>query len=157
MAEPLKTFPVQLRRVGIAEISYECQAFGQPGVKLVENIDLTTGIGPYDAQTKSLIVFLTVASKPKPEGVKHTLKISVVGEFAIVDEAALPFPVEKLPQWAEKSGVAVLFPFLRELLFSVTQKSGFSPVMLPMIEVAPYRIQPPPAQPAPVTPKLAAG
>jgi preprotein translocase subunit SecB len=39
----------------------------------------------------------------------------------------------------------VLLPFLREAVYSFTQKTGFRPVLIPLIiEAAAFRVTPPP-------------
>jgi preprotein translocase subunit SecB len=143
MPEPLKPFPVQLRRIGIGEIAFKCQGFGEPSMPIAEKVDIRTSVGPYDVETGCIQVFVMALADTKESPLPYDLRVSVVGEFHVEDENKLGFPLEKLPLWAQRNGAAILLPFLRELVFSITKRTGFGPLMLPLVEVPVFRVNAP--------------
>jgi hypothetical protein len=146
---------VQLRRIGIAEVALSCPAFGQPTIPFAPQVDLATGVGPYNATDRTIHVMGTASStkrtdgdtSPSPVG-DASFKITVVGEFHVPDETKLQFPLEKLPIWAGRNGAAVLLPFLREQVYSLTRNTGFGPVLIPLLEVVPFKVSPPDLPPS---------
>lgn len=151
MAEALKLFPVQLRRIGIAEVALRCPAFGNPGAPFSEKVDLATGVGPYDAENRVLQVLVTATAGNMSVPSTPSLRVTVVGEFHIPDESQLSFPIEKLPQWAGRNGAVVLMPFLREQVYAFTQNTGYAPVIFPLVEVPLFKVSPPEMMHAPLS------
>jgi preprotein translocase subunit SecB len=78
------------------------------------------------------------------------LKLTLHGLFEVNDITRLGFDSEGLKKWAEKNGALVLLPFLREAVYSFTQKTGFQPLLIPLVETTAFRVTPP----APRTPDL---
>jgi len=87
---------------------------------------------------------LRFVAKTDPEktglDLPYTLVVRVHGQFEVLSDA---FPSDKLEKWAHLNGTAVLLPFLRETVHSITAKSGFKPFIMPLIEAPLYRVAPP--------------
>lgn len=140
----LPLFPIQLLKVDIGEIAYSCAGFSDATKRPTDKFDLNVAVSPYDETTKALQVALSFNSKfdPAESSFPHaySLRITVHGQFQVVAEEKLPFPVSEMRKWAEKNGTIILLPFLRESVYTITQKTGFQPLMIPMIEVAAFRV-----------------
>lgn len=140
MAEPLKLFAVQLRRLGVAEIVLNCPSFGTAGVGFADKVELVTGVGPFNEQERCLHVFVTAKAGSSETPSLPNFRVTVVGEFHISDESNLGFPVEKFPLWAGRNGAAVLMPFLREKVYNTTQNTGFAAIIFPLVEVPVFKV-----------------
>lgn len=145
MADPdhptLPLFPIQLVKVDIGEIAYSCGGFSDSDLTPTNKFDLNVSVSPFDNEAKSLQVVLTFTAKPDPSfHFDYSLSIRVHGQFQIVDEPRLPFPIEQIQKWAEKNAVLIMMPFLRESVYTITAKTGFKPLMIPMIEVTAFRV-----------------
>ena len=57
-----------------------------------------------------------------------TAKIKMVGVFKCESDAIIP-----IDQFAKANGPAIMFPFLREHLASITLNAGISPILLPSV------------------------
>jgi preprotein translocase subunit SecB len=139
----LPLFPIQLAKVDIGEIQYSCAGFSDANVVPAETFNLKVTVSAYDSESKSLQVALTFDSKSDPDNsalpYPYSLQITVHGQF-FVHEDRLPFPVAEIRKWAEKNGVIILLPFLRESVHTISQKTGFPPMMIPMIEVSAFQV-----------------
>jgi len=60
------------------------------------------------------------------------VRAEVIGEFHI---DITRFPVEKVSEWARINAPMILLPFLREQVYALSVRSGFQPLLLPMILV----------------------
>lgn len=154
----LPQFPIQLLRVDISEIAYKCDGFSVPTQAPVDEFNLTVLVSPFSPESKSVQVGLTFdapAAQPSSDAERplaeaeapkkgisrdYKLKITVHGLFSVVDQSRLPFPLEKIRGWAEKNGAIILMPFLREAVYMISQKTGFQPIMIPMVEVSAFRV-----------------
>jgi len=59
------------------------------------------------------------------------LSVEVWGFFEVIEEA-----IDKVRQFAEINSVAILFPYVRALISTITANANIPPVILPPINVA---------------------
>ena len=84
-----------------------------------------------DSSKKNLKVNLEVSLFEKSENPPMKLSILSVGYFSVKEE-------EKSPVLREFSGVhapAMMLPFIREAVASLTMKAGFPPLLLPPLNI----------------------
>ena len=140
----LPHFPIQLLKVDIAEIAYSCAAFSDSSIRPTEKFALNVAVSPYESATKTLQVALSFKAESDETNPvfphNYSLEIKVHGIFCVVDEPRVPFPIAEIGKWAEKNGVLIMLPFLRESVYTITQKTGFGPLMLPMVEISSFRV-----------------
>jgi preprotein translocase subunit SecB len=86
------------------------------------------------------IIEYGIETKPD-EIVPYSLRAHIMGQFK-VDEAQ--FKKEKIDLWARINAPYILYPYLREHVFALTARSGFDPVLLPLVELPTVKIQQPP-------------
>ncbi len=143
MEEGLKPFPIQLNKLGVLEMEFHSKRFGNPSEELMDDVKLGVGVGKFDANQKRIQVFLSASASNDNDGADFDLKVTIVGEFVVTNEDDLPFPIENIPNWAEKDGSALLLPSMRLLLSDITMKTGYRPFVLPLVEVARFKVNPP--------------
>lgn len=134
-----KRFPIQLNWVGVKELSIKAQRRGGPSVKVGEgSFSMTDGHSEYDSEKKTIQLVLRgeIGKEDFSDNVPFHLIAEIVGEFS-VDETR--FPLDKLDPWASRIAPMVLYPYLRENVYSLTQRCGFSAVILPLFEVPTLR------------------
>lgn len=142
-------YPVKLRGLCVRELWIKTFIF--PKVDLPEDTQkLLVGSAPgqYDEENKTRRVTLLaelgedidpdrVADHIKAGGAPFAFRVRLVGEFQF-DESR--FPMEKIDQWAEQNAPIILFPYLREQIFSLTARSGFRPLVLPLVQVPTIKV-----------------
>ena len=69
-----------------------------------------------------------------------TLKVEFHGRFK-VDESS--FPMDRLDHWADHNAPMVLYPYIREHVYSLTSKVGLPEGLLPLIEIPTFRVEAP--------------
>lgn len=147
-AASLPLFPIQLRKVDIGEVVYRCQGFSDPSVMPTTEFQLSVIVSPFVEAQKSLQVTLSFRSESTPPGspIPHAyfLSMALHGEFGVTDLERLKMDAEGIRKWGERNGALVLLPFLREAVYSFTQKTGFRPLLIPLVETAAFRVTPPP-------------
>lgn len=140
----VKSFPIQLRRMEVGEINYSCSGFPIPQLNPISEYELETGLSPITSETKVFQVSLKFNARNNQEktGVilDYRLSVRINAEFAVVSDS---FPWDKLSNWAQLNGSAVLMPFLRESVHSISVKSGFKPFIMPLVEAPLYKVLPP--------------
>jgi preprotein translocase subunit SecB len=146
----LPRFAIQLTKVDVGEVAYSCGGFSNPTITPNEAFDLTVVVSKFDPADATLQVSITFASKPEEtenQPFDYSLKITVHGEFQAdlpkLQESGLIWGDEEFRKWGSKNGALVLMPFLRETVHTFTQKTGFKPFIVPMIEVAAFQVKPP--------------
>lgn len=139
--EPYKLHAIQIVGIKVLELSIivnpEVNISTSP-TKFEDAGSFTWGIGygKYDTENQQIFV-KAIIEIGEEEGSPFRLKIAVVGTFK-VDEAR--FPINKLNHWAEHNAPLILYPYLRELAYSLTTRAGFPGVMLPLLQIPTFKI-----------------
>lgn len=142
--ETRNRFPIQLRKVDVGQISYACGGFSSLSINPITEYTLETGTSPINEETKSFQVIVAFIAKTDPAktglNVDYSLTVRVFGDFVVIADS---FPKDKILSWAQLNGTAVLLPFLRETVHSITTKSGFKPYLMPLVEAPLFKVAPP--------------
>ena len=136
--------PIQLESVAVKElhinsISQPSQDEPEGGVAYVIKVGRTE----YDAASKSISVAVrleTVEHEDPDEENPFELAVEIRGLFA-VDETI--FPMDKLDRWAIRSAPHLLYPYLREQVYSLTLRCDYNPWILPTVQVPSFKIDTP--------------
>jgi preprotein translocase subunit SecB len=93
--------------------------------------DFNIGMG-WSNQDNNYIVEINTTLKLIYEG-KETLKLdnTFVGIFSVIESSENM----NLEDFIKNNSAAIMFPYIREHISSVTQKSGVKPVLLPPINI----------------------
>jgi preprotein translocase subunit SecB len=132
---------IQLNFLAAKELHFDSQrvpstiadaAYGEPS--------FSTGHSNYDEKNKTIQVRVKFEMKGNDD--VFTLRVEMIAEFR-VDEAV--FPKEKVNLWADKAAFYVLFPFLREHVYSLAIRVGLKPLTIPMMTVPTFKVETPSA------------
>ena len=138
MEKIIKCHPIQLQYVGIREL--HIKSLVPPTSTYNYDIDIDdisqgSYISDFDEENSCITVGLKT-SLGHVEGKAYPFEfvVEIAGVFS-VDVG--DFAVESLDSWASGNAPVLLSPFMREQVFSLTAKCGFSPYILPLVEL-PY-------------------
>ncbi|MDB5032656.1 protein-export chaperone SecB [Mucilaginibacter sp.] len=99
--------------------------FKEPTFKNSANISVEHQV----LENDSLQITVTLDFKAGKSRVKEiSAKIKMIGIFICDTDPIIP-----IDQFAVANGPAIMFPFLREHLASITLKAGISPILLPSV------------------------
>lgn len=152
---PLRTYPIQLAYVTVKALSFEALRPVDVNFKIdPKNINVVTTFGQFDPSDKSIQVGLGADfgwdEKTDPEETRGwvQMRVRLVGHFFVDDTS---FPVSRLEEWGKHNAPMLLFPFLREQVFSLTVRCGIAPVALPLVYLPTSNLAPDVLHPDPET------
>jgi preprotein translocase subunit SecB len=96
---------------------------------LPESFSLTHGVSSFDESDKTIMVKISAIIDDKDAA--FSLTVTLVGVFALEDDNFK----QHLNRWAEVNAPMILYPYLREHVFSLTSKAGFSGTLLPLFQI----------------------
>lgn len=129
--------PIQLRTVFVRELSIKALLLPEEEKEgSVPAYALQTGYSTYDEATNTVSVGVQVVVDESQKGdslpLPYTLRIEVLGQFVVDDKT---FPKDKISDWAQRNAPLILLPYARELVYAMTTKAGFKPLILPLFQV----------------------
>ncbi len=132
-----KAHPIQLVRIDVIELNISCKTPAAEFVceksDVVNYTSLQIGIGhsKFDETDSTIVVSMSIGTRESSE-LPFNLSIEICGIFKIDTQR---FNKENISHWAKNGAHYILLPYLREYLYSLTQRAGYEPVILPLIEV----------------------
>lgn len=135
-----KKHGIQLVSIQTIEMSIKVNSLEE--AKMLESGDFSLEVArsAYNEESKTINVMATLfirddsgAGRTNP----FNLKVSIVGEFE-VDEKN--FPPKYVEDWAEKASMFVLYPYIREITYTLTNRCGIDAVILPLFEVPTFKV-----------------
>ncbi|WP_374979226.1 protein-export chaperone SecB [Pseudomonas solani] len=140
----MKRHPIQLQNVFVDELSLVVlDRFGFKNGEWDKGFTYGLSRTEFDKENSTIAIKVELAIEPEdPEIIDRPFvaKVSLFGVFK-VDQSQ--FPVDKIEQFAEINAPIILLPYVREHIFGLTARSGFDPVILPLIEVPTIKISAP--------------
>ena len=141
-----KPYPIQATFVGVRELYIKANRPPMNTESLPEDLEPRIRIkrSKYKEETKSLQVFVAIEIGQNAESDEEAdkfpfhLRVELGAEFEVDEES---FPKEKVEEWARVNSPFILFPYIREQIFSLTARCGFPPILLPLLEVPTIKIQ----------------
>ena len=95
------------------------------------------GYSEYDQIKHQIALKVSIIIGDNEKDSPFSLKVSLLGIFE-VDESR--FPLMHIEHWAKNNVPLVLYPYLREHVYSLTSRAGLKGVILPLFEVPTFRI-----------------
>lgn len=133
---PNKLHAIQLIAVQVTALSIQVHA-DPSELKNCEGIlQLESTHSPYDEEKKSLEVRVRAIISEESES-PLSLEVEIVGVFK-VDEDRFPKPY--INDWAKTNAPLVLYPFVREQIYSLSVRVGATGLMVPLIEIPTFRV-----------------
>ena len=155
----LNLYPIQAVHIGPRELLIKANKPPDVSLGLDEpDCELVIGHSDYNPETKRIEIAIKLdAGGPKTEEAGSTgteteatvppfyLRIELVGIFQVDDSI---FPADRIYEWAKRNALFVMYPYLKEHAFALTARSGFRPMLLPLIEVPLFRLDRSETEPA---------
>ncbi|MGR5264089.1 protein-export chaperone SecB [Photobacterium damselae] len=139
--------PIQLRDVKVLEL------FISANPSCMSEHDSDCGIetsefgfyhthSKYNKEAKSFIVKVAAVIGQEDETEKHTtefdLKVELLGVFEVDEDN---FPMEYIDAFASKNAPLIMYPYLREQVYSLTTRAGFDSTVLPLFEIPVFKLK----------------
>lgn len=140
---PPKLHAIQLIAVQITELSIRVTADPSTLNQFEEGfVQLQTAHTPYNEADKTVQVRVR-AEVPEDKGLPVSLHVEVVGAFQVDEDK---FDKQYVEAWAKSNAPLVLYPFLREQVFSLTVRVGMQGLLIPLMEVPSFKVVAPAPQ-----------
>lgn len=139
--EAFDPHPIQLRLVNVLELSLKKKQ-GQEDVQdLPETaqFSLTHGHSGFDEDKRQICI--NVMSQIEEESdFPFIMDVAIAGIFTIDTDN---FPVDKIHHWAKHNAPLILYPYLREHVYSLALRAGYSNggVILPLLTVPSFKLE----------------
>ncbi|WP_029812909.1 protein-export chaperone SecB [Vibrio parahaemolyticus] len=148
MSEEQATYnyhPIQLRDVKVLELFISAN----PGCMSEQDSDCdieSSEFGfyhthsEYNEEAKSFIVKVAAAIGRDDEEptTEFDLRVELLGVFEVDEEH---FPMEHIEAFASKNAPLIMYPYLREQVYSLTIRAGFDSTVLPLFEVPVFKLK----------------
>jgi len=123
--------PIQLKALKVLELSIK--VIQEPDQQACPGkFSLFHGQGEYDQEKKAIAVKIGVEMGREVEDSPFELRVEILGLFNVDDEK---FPIKSVHSWAKQNAPLILYPYLREQVFSLTSRAGFEGTLLPLFQV----------------------
>jgi preprotein translocase subunit SecB len=133
---PYKLHAIQLKELRISELSIKVD-LSVPRDAEIGGFAIETGRSDYDTVSHQIQVKMRVAmGMDETENAPFQLVVELNSMFS-VDESN--FNVQYVHDWAEKNAPLVLYPYIREHVYTLTSRAGFPEALLPLIEIPTFR------------------
>jgi preprotein translocase subunit SecB len=122
--------PIQLRSLKVLELSIKVIPEHVQLEPNVENFSLFHGHSEYDSKDKSIAVRIGI--EMDQDELPFELRVEILGIFEVDEDQ---FPLKFINNWAEKNAPLILYPYLREHVFSLSTRAGFGGTLLPLFQM----------------------
>lgn len=122
---------IRLERFFVEQLKYECNNYNQFTDSDQVDIELSVGTSFSDDDLKSYLVKISVKITPKTND--FTLECDAFGRFVTSEEIDDDF---KNSHFVIINSPAILYPFVRSYINTITTNSGISPIILPSVNFA---------------------
>jgi preprotein translocase subunit SecB len=100
---------------------------------IFEQLEIASAHSKFDEEHRQIHVGMRCSVGMGEENdLPISIRVEVAGTFKVDVEK---FPVDQLDHWADNNATAILYPFVREHVFSLTTRCGLPQAHLPLIQV----------------------
>lgn len=133
--------PIQLRVVNVLELSLKKKQGYEDVKELPDNAQFSLTHGHSDFNEENRQICINVMSQIEEESdFPFIMDVAIAGIFTVdVDN----FPVDKIAHWARHNAPLILYPYLREHVYSLALRAGYNNggVILPLLTVPSFKIE----------------
>jgi hypothetical protein len=139
----LTPHPVQIGFVGVRELVFQAFAPGSIAQTYPDPLlNIQQYVAPYDNTTRAIVFGCIVSTKitqPPQDVAKYLadgntpylLRVNLVAQLIKPDETS----EESFERWVVLNGIYLIYPYVREHVYSLTVRAGFRPAILPFLTV----------------------
>ncbi len=138
--EPIKKHAIQLEGLKVLELSIKANPnMEDPHSQKISEADFTlvTGYSEYHKEEHKIGIRISAEVGVDQDISPFSLRVELIGIFE-VDESR--FPIMHIEHWAKTNAPLVLYPYLREQVYGLTTRAGFSGMLLPLMEVPTFKV-----------------
>lgn len=138
-----KLYPIQATYIGVRELYIKTNRPPSPTIGLDgKDYQISTGHTQYDEETHVIQVaaIVEMGDENEESAFPFHLKVDIFGEFRVNEEL---FPAGRIYEWAKSNAFFILYPYIREQVYALSARCGFSPVLLPLLEIPTIRLTTP--------------
>ena len=137
----MEQHPIQLEHIGLSNIEFTGYRNGSPDdVIKGSNVEVKFSYAPYDNENKSLMIIgeatvgrmLEEFTAESIEENPFYLRVRLHGFFSVDDQK---FDITYANTFAGKNAPILIYPYLREHVYSLAIRCGFPNVNLPLVVV----------------------
>lgn len=145
--ETLKLHPIQAVHIAPKELRIKTHVPPNLSLEYEADFDLDVGHSDYYSEQKRIQIATRVQiGSEEPEigedgnvkGHPFYLNVELVGMFEVDDTV---FPAERIYEWATTNAMFIMYPYLREHVFALTARAGFTPMLMPLVEVPLFKVE----------------
>ena len=133
MQQPVPNQQYTLRQIIIMESHLQRVAevrISDPN--FTNNVDIQVGVGTLSEKELAVELIVNyIAKVESDDSIDYTINVKILGIFETPTEED-----KKIQQFGEINGAAILFPFLREHVASLSMKAGLGTILLPPMNFA---------------------
>lgn len=139
----MKRHPIQLQNVFVEELNLVVlDRFGFKNGEWDKSFTYGLSRTEFDPENSTISIKVELAIEPEDEDKIDRPFAARVALYGVFKVDTSRFPADKIEQFAEINAPIILLPYIREHIFALTARSGFDPVILPLIEVPTIKIAP---------------
>lgn len=134
MSNGYQKYPVQLKHLGVIELSFKRNIDALPldsNEEAAEGFNFTAGSSAFDPEDNTIQVMVMAEIDDN----KFKLRAQLIGIFELEDNSFLP----NIERWAEVNAPLVLYPYLREQVYGLATRAGIPAPLLPLFQIPSFK------------------
>lgn len=138
--EPIKKHAIQLVSLKVLELFIKANPnMDDPHSQKIDEAEfsLVTGYSEYHKEEHKIVIKISAEIGVDEVAAPFLLRVELAGVFD-VDESR--FPIMHIESWAKTNAPLVLYPYLREQVYGLTNRAGFAGMLLPLIEIPTFKV-----------------
>lgn len=138
MSDKPKRHAIQLRKLKVMELFLRIDTEKNQD-KLPDSgaFNFYHGYSPFDEKENIIAIKVGISIDSKIDDTPFDLRVELVGFFEVDLEN---FSKEDIPKWATRNAPLILYPYLREQSYSLTNRAGYEGFLLPLFEIPVFKI-----------------
>jgi len=139
MSEALKDkYPIQLQAIKVLELSLVVNSDSETD-DLPETGDfkISHGHSEYDAEDRDIAVSMKFEIEEDDDNYPFHMSVRILGIFSVGDG----FPIEHIEKWARGNAPLIIYPYLREHVYSLTIRAGYQGMILPLFTLPTFKLE----------------
>lgn len=134
----IKKHAIQLVDLKIIELSFQARNSSAFRDDLeIEELSLISGYTDFDEKNKTINVKVKATIGDDDDDYPLRLIVDIRGKFSVnTDE----FEIENIESWAKRNAPLILYPYVRENVYSLSSRVGLKDVLLPLLEIPSFKI-----------------
>lgn len=145
MSDKFKEHAIQIKALKVITLSIEANTNNAQDMDPDNGLfKLFHGHSAFMPELREIAVNIGAEIDSEENSAPFSLKVELLGIFHIDISR---FKEEHIIPWAKTNAPLILYPYLREHVYSLTSRAGFKGVLLPLFEIPSFNIKAPDNKP----------